>query len=253
MHFTKEDLELIQKEYQTVRPKYHALLSHYTKREFTVDGACEFARQGFLRRLKILAHCIEEVFKSVPPDITQPPEAYERLNAVVYLQAFIFNVFGCIDNLAHVWVKERGLTEKDGKPLPKNWIGFSKKHKTVRKSLSKEFQDYLAGLNMWFENLESFRHALAHRIPPYIPPYSVLEDKLCEYEEIEARINEARMRGDCTKVDRLKDEKKALVRFEPVITHSFSENARKVYFHAQMIADFNTVEGIAQKLLEEFD
>lgn len=33
-----------------------------------------------------------------------------------------------------------------------------------------ELQAYLAEHDAWFEYLEDYRHALAHRIPLYIPP-----------------------------------------------------------------------------------
>ena len=216
------------------------------------DKSRKYATQGFLRRAKVLVHCIEGVFEKLPPDTNCIPSDNERLDATVYFQAFVFNVFGCLDNLAHIWVSEKGVQD-NGKPLADGKIGLGKKYKGVRNSLSTRIRDYLIELDPWFVYLEGFRHALAHRIPPYIPPYSVPPDREIEYKEIEARINEATISGNVDLVDQLKSKKMALVYFSPVATHSFEENAPRVCFHAQMLADFDTVEKIARMLFNEFD
>ena len=255
MSYTTEDLEKFSSSLRAIPAKYSTLVVGYRNQSFEVDQACEFARNGFLRRLIILKRCIEKVFDILPPSITQPPDNDRIIDATVYLQTFVFNTFGCVDNLAHVWAKEKRLTsEKDGRsiPIPDNQVGFGKDNKVVLDSLPTEFRDYLKELRPWLKSLENFRHALAHRIPLYIPPCSVPEDRADEYNKIEECISEARWRGDCAKADQLEDEKNALVRFEHLTTHSFGENAPKLPFHTQMIDDFLTVEEIAQKLLREF-
>jgi hypothetical protein len=42
-----------------------------------------------------------------------------------------------------------------------------------------------------------------------------------------------------------------LGRFRPWIQHSFEEKAEPVVFYAQMLADFNTVDEIGRKMLDE--
>jgi hypothetical protein len=88
---------------------------------------------------------------------------------MINIQAFVFNVFGSIDNLAWIWVREKGLAMDDGLPIPNAWVGLGKKNRFVRHSFSTEFQEFLKGLNDWFDHLDDFRHALAHRIPLYYP------------------------------------------------------------------------------------
>jgi hypothetical protein len=41
--------------------------------------------------------------------------------------------------------------------------------------------------------------------------------------------------------------------FSPVMTHSFGENTNHIVFHAQILADFNTVEELGRIMLEELD
>lgn len=254
MIYTKENLAQLAEEHAAVREKRNRIMASYVQADFRNDRACEFATHGFPRRIRLLAHCIESIFEDLPPDTIQPPSNDVILDVTVYLQAFVFNVFGCIDNLALIWVREKGLTKENRAPFRNLEIGFfGAKYKPVLDSLSDEFSAYLKGLEPWFENLRNFRHALAHRIPPYIPPYYVPDDKLQEYEEIENRINEAVRQGEYDEADRLGDEQTILILFRPLATHSFSENANKMLFHPQMIYDFNTVEEIARKLLQELE
>lgn len=169
------------------------------------------------------------------------------------IQAFVFNTFGGIDNLAWIWVLEKGLTKDDGSPIPDIWVGLRKKNKLVRDSFSPEFQECLSKLDNWFDNLNDFRHALAHRVPLYIPPYVVPNDKEAAYQQLNARMTEALNRLDFEEHERLSAEQMTLARFIPCVTHSFEEKVTPVFFHCQMLADFKTIEVLAQKMLTELD
>ena len=188
----------------------------------------------------------------LPPGFRNVPEADVLHDVTVQLQAFTFNIFGCLDNLAHVWVLETGV-KKNGNPLPLQRIGFGSNNREVRESLPDRFVDYLLGIQDWYLNLENFRHALAHRIPVYIPPGFLTEDQSIVYSDLQAQINDAVRRDDYGAVDRLENQQAALLSFHPIATHSFGESASIVYFHAQMMSDIDTVQEIASKLLPEFD
>lgn len=253
MIFSEEDLKKLQKEYPTVSGKYQRLMESYVVRNYQNSRAQEYARQGFSRRLGTLVRCIEKVFEILPPDRVDLPTSDELSDAAISIQAFVFNVFGCADNLAWTWVKEKGLTKDDGSPILNSWVGLGKKNVCVRRSFSPEFQKYLNELNDWFDYLENFRHALAHRIPLYVPPYVVPNDKKAAYQELEDRITEALNRRDLAEHERLSTEQKTLAAFYPYMTHSFEEAAEFVAFHPQLLADFNTIEELGQKMLEELD
>ena len=251
MSYTKEQLEELRTAYRSVCERRDQLVAIYVTKAFRNDKSREYSKHGFSRRLRMLMHCIDRVFAQLPPDTVQPPNHDDVLDATVYLQAFVFNAFACIDNLAHIWVHENGVKDKKGKPLPDRWVGFGKRNKLVLESLTPAFRDYLTVLEPWCAHLVNTRHALAHRIPLYIPPYYVSDDKLNEYHTIGARIYEALKRRDYEEVGKLEDEQRRLKTFEPVATHSFPENAPIVFFHFQMISDYNTVEEIARKMVEE--
>ncbi len=83
--------------------------------------------------------------------------------------------------------------------------------------------------------------------------YIIPDDKMADYEELEDRMKEATKQNDFEEHDRLDQEQKSLVTFIPQMTHSFEESAKLVVFHPQMLADFNTVEELGRKMLEELD
>jgi hypothetical protein len=119
--------------------------------------------------------------------------------------------------------------------------------------LSVGFRDYLETIDEWFEQLENFRHALAHRIPIYIPPHVVPMSKEQAYQDLESRKLRALARLDVNEHDRLDAEQKKLVVFRPWMTHSFSEGAPTVIFHGPLIQDFQTIETLAWKAMEELE
>ena len=63
---------------------------------------------------------------------------------------------------------------------------------------------------------------------------------------------EAAKMGDFKEYDRLSAEQLRLGRFRPWVQLSFEENARPVVFHKQMLADFDTLDKLAHKMLGEF-
>ncbi|MCZ6838887.1 MAG: hypothetical protein O7G13_06405 [Alphaproteobacteria bacterium] len=253
MFFSENALQQLEEERQLVSAKCDELWISYLRRSFIEPRAKEHAQQGFLRRLKTLVRCIENTFEILPPDRVELPSIEERADVIINLQAFIFNVFGGVDNLAWIWVYEKDVTKEDGSPIPSGWVGLREKNTLVRKSFSPEFRAHLDGFDEWLSYLENFRHAVAHRIPLYVPPYVVTDDKRVAYQDLENRKTDALDRNDFESYDRFSVEQEELAVFSPVMTHSFEEGARTVVFHSQMLADFHTIEDLGWKLLEELD
>lgn len=112
----------------------------------------------------------------MPPERTDNPSMEELTDAVIYIQAFIFNAFACLDNFAWIWVCERRLTQDDGTPILDTKVGLGKKNKIICNSLPSDLRKHLKSLDAWFGHLDSFHHALAHRIPLCIPPRVVQAD-----------------------------------------------------------------------------
>src|SRR5712691_8547084 len=105
--YTAEQLAQLQEGYYSVNPAYERLLGEYLSLALANEAAYEFVRHGFVRRLGTLKRCIENVYSVYLPERCDKPTRNECLDLAINLQSFIFNVFGCIDNLAWVWVKEK--------------------------------------------------------------------------------------------------------------------------------------------------
>jgi hypothetical protein len=101
--------------------------------------------------------------------------------------------------------------------------------------------------------LENYRHALAHRIPLYVAPYTLRRSKLDEHNELERRKYEAHDQRDIDLWLRLDAEQEHLGTFTPWMMHSFLEDAAPVSFHFQTLVDWNTVVEMADKFLNEIN
>jgi len=251
--YSADAITSLRKELATVTPKYVELMLHYTRRTYRTDRGKEFATQGFLRRLGTLRRCIKNIFRYLPPELQGIPSEDDLADTTIALQAFVFNVFGCLDNLTWVWVEERDLKKPDGSPLPRNWVGIGSKCVTVRNSFSQDFRAYLAERQNWFAHLEDYRNALAHRIPLYIPPYCVKPENQARYQELERLITRDALAGNENSEREHRVELETLKFFRPWMKHSYEENSPIGTIHPQILADFNTINEFAWRMREELD
>ena len=247
MFFSETALKELGEKFETVKSRHDELRDAYCAYKFKQEAAREFAIYGFVRRINILKQCVSDVFALLPPESDDVPAIETRTDAVICIQAFVINAFGAIDNLAWVWVKEKSITKKDGNPLPNNWVGLRRNNKLVVSTLSDDLQVHLAGLAKWFGYLEEFRHALAHRIPLYIPPYTILKANEDEYARLYKLMNELGYNPE--EYQRISQELAKLKRFVPSMLHS----SKSAPFHPQMLSDFEVVIQLGWKMLSEFE
>ena len=159
------------------------------------------------------------------------------------------NAFGCLENIAWIWVYEKDIKNSDGTELNPMEVGLGKKK--VRNALTQQFRDYLDKKKDWLENLIAFRDSLAHRIPLFIPPYVVPEPNAAKYREFEKAKWEEPARSDPKEYEKLKVEQLKLCQFMPGMTHSIFEKAPRVEFHSQLLNDYVTIDEYGRTLLEE--
>jgi len=134
------------------------------------EKAREYLQHGVCRRLKTTDRCLVNIFTIYPPARTTILSSAELNDVMINLQAFIMNVYGLTDNVAWVYILEqrRQDTIKGGRKA----IGLFDKR--TQEHLSERMRDYLTAESMqsWFGDYsKNFRDALAHRIPPYVPPF----------------------------------------------------------------------------------
>jgi hypothetical protein len=249
--FTPDQIRQLQHDLLTVDQTYYRMT--IVCWSFITENAKsrEYILHGFLRRLGLLQRCIQNVYSIYPPERSDIPSRDECVDLAINLQSFVFNVFGCIDNLAWVWATERRLTAEAGGMLGPMDISFQKKR--LRKTLPPEFRRYLDDIKNWFCYMEDFRHALAHRIPLYVPPYTAVLSNFDKHNILERDKDAAIQRRDFNEYERLDDEQIRLGRFTPAMTHSQSAGSSFMYFHPQVLADWNTVAEIADKFLAQLN
>ncbi len=251
MYFKPDQLVKLQEGYHTVNPAHQRLICEYLSLRLSNETAYEYVGHGFVRRLGTLKRCIENVYSIYPPERSDKPSRGECIDLTINLQSFLFNVFGCVDNLAWIWVKEKQVKDNRGRRLRDQQVGLRSGCVAVRETFSAKFREYLTSRDGWFAYLENYRHPLAHRIPLYVAPYTLGPAKLGEHNELERRKHEAHSQRDYDLWLRLEAEQEALGTFTPWIMHSFSEGTAPVAFHPQMLADWNTVVEIADKFINE--
>ena len=144
MYYSQEDIEHIRSKYELLSEKYSRLMLAYHDHQYIYPLAVEYARHGFIRRIGTLLRCIENTFVAIPLDHIGVPSRDRLSDATINIQAFVFNVFGAVDNLAWIWVTEAALTKKDGW-LTCQTVGLASAqiHKYVRNSLPVEFRNIL--------------------------------------------------------------------------------------------------------------
>lgn len=112
---------------------------------------------------------------------------------------------------------------------------------------------YLARVSDWFDYLENYRNALAHRIPLYIPPKQINQAEMDETQRLNDEIALAYRERRIHDLAGIRARQAALGHFEPVIMHSYGEGARPIRFHVQMLADYATVVEFAENVTAEVD
>jgi hypothetical protein len=179
--------------------------------------AIEYMTQGVGRRLKLACRCISNIYRIFPPDRTELLKDDELSDICINLHAFYLNVFGLLDNLAWVLNHERQLS------LNKMNVGLYDKR--MRQHLSSGFDAHLQSLSKWYDELlKHYRDALAHRIPLYVPPFLIPTDD----PELKSF------------------DPSAEKRIAPFYLQSVDESPKQILMHAQLLADFKTVESIVR-------
>ncbi|WPZ13480.1 hypothetical protein T8J41_15170 [Nitratireductor rhodophyticola] len=230
------------------------MLERFTLRKYRTERAREFAHQGFCRRLGTMVRAIDVVFTKLPPELDAVPDRDTVVDATLMIQAFVLNAFGCLDNLAWIWVCEKPVTTAEGGELEPLKVGLGPKNKEVRASFSKEFAAYLAKRQDWVDkHLKGFRDSLAHRIPLYIPPFIITPEVAGEYSRLEKACGEAVQKLNFVLYDKLQAEQRALGIWRPWMTHSVTEMSPRVVFHAQLLQDYVTIVEFGREMLAELD
>ena len=258
MTYSIENLAKINEKYLGINHAYDILLLGLISFEPRLknEKAREYLMQGVGRRLKTLTRCINNIFITFPPYQIGHLSKEALTDTDINLHAFFINVAGVFDNLAWIFVYENDLLgkSKEGK-IPRNRVGLF--NEETQKHLKAELRIYLNtdSMKSWYESYsKSYRDSLAHRIPLYVPPSVLNKTEEKEYQNIEEQIQVLGFSkvSDIDKRNALRDTQQSLGRASHFFAHSLNEGSRPVYFHAQVLADYATVEEVIDKFCNNF-
>lgn len=102
MLYTADERGKLAEAYELWRSRRDALTIAMLRRVFANERAREFAVHGLCRRLATLQHCLDRTFESIPPEADRPARD-ASLDATAFIQTFMVNVYGAIDNLERIW------------------------------------------------------------------------------------------------------------------------------------------------------
>jgi hypothetical protein len=253
MMFPREEIEKLTERKNKLESRWAEVQTTYLQWKLSNKDAKEYLEHGFLRRLGTIVRCVQNTFTICPLDLDRKLYREEEIDLRIQLQSHIWNVFGCLDNLAWIWAYEKNIKE-NGKTISRKKVGLGKNYKIIRESLPQHVTKYLEEKENadWLKLLENLRHALAHRIPLYVPSFVLTSKEANHYQELAAQIWKALADGKLDDCDRLESERDALGRFLPVMTHSFGEKAPVIGFHSSMLWDFDVITELADKLSSSF-
>jgi hypothetical protein len=248
-YFSAERSAELNANHKQVYRQFRELQDRFFLRTYKSERGAEYAKHGFCRRLDTLVRTIDQVYELLPPQQEEIPDDKNVVGAAIAIQAFVMNAFGCLENIAWIWLYEKNVRNGNGTELDPKDVGLGKKK--FRKALTQQFRDYLDTdkKKEWLGNLINFRDSLAHRIPLYIPPYVVPKDNIAKYKEFEKAKWET---SDPQEYEKIKVEQLKLCQFVPAMTHSIFD-APQVEFHSQLLNDYVTIDEYGRTLLDELD
>jgi len=202
----------------------------------TQERAREHITYGAARRLMVITRCVKNIFTIFPVRRTKLLSDDERIDLEINLHAFLIHVHGLPDNLAWAYISEREI------PMNSRDVGLFQKK--TRAHLPIELQENLDRFSSWhLDYAKNYRDALAHRIPPYLPPATWLPEHEQEFKDIHQQAEQAMRKGNFDLALELDERKYAVGIIHPAILHSFLDEKAcgPVLLHPQVIVDARTI------------
>jgi hypothetical protein len=154
----------------------------------------EHLLHGVARRVAVIRRSIQNIFSIFPLETQEKLTLDQLWDVQINLHAFMINLSGIFDNWAWVYVLRHNLEAEIG---GRKKIGLFLE--STRCRLPTELNVYLSDpmRTQWHdEYVKSFRDALAHRIPLYIPPAAYTGADGVRLKELDTKIFESIQRMD---------------------------------------------------------
>jgi hypothetical protein len=212
----------------------------------------EHLLQGAARRVGVIRRSIENVFALFRPNMEHPLSRDHLSDVQINLHAFIINLYGIYDNWAWAYVLRHNL---EGVIGDRNRVGLF--HNATRNHLPPSLKTYLMTSTTidWHKRYaKSYRDALAHRIPPYIPPAEFTPEEGARYNELENEKVVCISSRRWERLDEVWAEQAALGRPSFTFLHAFTEDEppRPIILHPQMLSDGKAVAEFGRLFLKHW-
>jgi hypothetical protein len=209
--------------------------------ESSHTGVREHLLHGVARRINVLGRAIENIFGKFPPSTSSLLERDALYDVQINLHAFVMNLYGVFDNWAWAFVFRHGL---ESEIRDRRGVGLF--HERTTRYLPPILRDYLSSSTTtdWHEKyLKSFRDALAHRIPLYIPPAEITPEEGDRYNRLESEKVELIRTMQWDRLEEVWDQQAELGRPSFVFLHAFSEDdpPRPILLHPQLLCDAGAI------------
>lgn len=247
--YSEDTLIQLQNSHEDLCEKLASLngrLVAYLAPKLLVLHAKEYLLHGVCRRLGLINKTIRNIYTIFPPNRIEKLSLDEIDDVQINLHAFLINVYGVLDNLAWVYALQNQLDD-----LLENPVGIGLYRKELQRKLPVDFREYLVSerIKSWVDKYaKNYRDALAHRIPAYIPPFSLDDEESSQYQKLDSQIHIALMNNQIELLNELNLEQKKLGSISNTYLHSFyHDKSQPVNLHHQILEDGFFVVDITDK------
>jgi len=239
MSLSKKDIKKIYDGYSKAHHELDSLillmLPFCSSLEAESKLAHDYFFYGIVRRTYNIKRCLTNFERISPPEKNEYLDDDQRSDLTLFLHAFLLHISGGIDNLAWVLFYTQKIDKiKNPKKFKQKISLFNGE---FQKYLDKDIIDKCSKFKQWYSYLKNYRDPIAHRVPPYIIPYTVDPRNKTEHNELVmllSSINDEEEKLNIQKkLDSMRD-------YEPKYMYSFIEDNKMVRFHPQAIADART-------------
>jgi hypothetical protein len=212
----------------------------------------EHLLHGAARRVGVIRRSIENVFALFPPNTERPLSRDHLSDVQINLHAFVMNQYGIYDNWAWAYVFRHNL---EGVIGDRRRVGLF--NSATRNHLPPPLKAYLTTNSTieWHEKYaKSYRDALAHRIPPYIPSAELTPEEGTRYNELENEKVECIRTRRWEGLDEVWTEQAALGRPSFTFLHAFTEDEppQPNILYTQVLSDGKTVAEFGRLFLKHW-
>ncbi|OVE80933.1 hypothetical protein BVY04_04510 [bacterium M21] len=169
--YTSKQIEELKRGHLETRRECEALYLEYAALSQGLSGhARDHALYGIARRVGIVSQCLDKFFNIAPPDLNEELSWDDKKDIEITLHAFLLNICALPDNMAWLWAHMVPLGTPEELENMKFDIGLFQKR--FRRNLPPELRTLEQSYRNWHRFALENRHPTAHRIPPYLVPYT---------------------------------------------------------------------------------